>query len=934
MGNSRVSPLDDAAGRERDDLLATKLTIPRLRPERLARSRLIEALNAALARELITVCAPAGFGKTTLLADWATSAAYPVAWLSLDPDDNDPARFWRYVVAALGRACGGLDERLAPLLSGPGVLPGPGVVTALINVLEALPDELVLTLDDYHLVQSSAIHEDMAFLLGRLPARLHVVIASRSDPPLPLARLRASDALAELRGRELRFTPEESAAFLRDVWKLDLSAQAVAALEARTEGWVVGLQLAALSLRERRDPDAFLQAFTGSHRYVLDYLSEEVLKDQPERLRTFLLQTSILERLSGPLCDAVTGGDDGQDTLEGLERANLFLVPLDEQRRWYRLHHLFADLLRAQLQQAQAGQVPDLHRRAAGWCEQHGLVDDAIRHALASGDARWATRLVEQNLNDTLGRGEGMILERWLSALPGDAVRASPSLCFAQTLMQLRLGHLDTFERLMEHGECAIDQGQWVPEQLEVPTAGGLVAAVRAASALLRAEVAVSQGDAEGAAEHARSALAQMTETEHGPRRWARWLLACADWMGGRLADAESAFAEVLAEGRAAVRRDSRSPRASPVEAASTPLIAGCFTLGRVQRTRANLGAALRTYEEGLRFAGEAGHLSPYHAAEAHVGIAQVLYERDELDHALEHVTAGIDLSQQMVELTVPIFGLVTLAWIRQARGDPDGALAAMDDACRMRPSIEVSPHNPGPAEWARLALAQGRLDDAARWARERGLTEDADLCYPREPDYLVLARVLVAQGFPDRALHLLERLDRLAQSQGRTESLIRIRTVRALAMHAAGDRPGALAMLADALALGRPEGYARVFADEGPPLAALLRSLVSARPRAPVGTVSPQLRQQVSRVRQAFETVTAAPERPVPAAGLVEPLTGRELEVLRLIADGRHNREIARDLYVTLDTVKKHTSHILTKLSATSRTHAVARARELDLIP
>jgi LuxR family maltose regulon positive regulatory protein len=715
------------------------------------------------------------------------------------------------------------------------------------------------------------------------------------------------------------------------VWKLDLSAQAVAVLEARTEGWAVGLQLAALSLRERRDPDAFLEAFTGSHRYVLDYLSEEVLKGQPERLRTFLLQTSILERLSGPLCDAVTGGTDGQDTLEVLERANLFLVPLDEQRRWYRLHHLFADLLRAQLQQVQAGQVPDLHRRAAAWCEQHGLVDDAIRHALASGDSRWATRLVERNLNDTLRRGEGMILERWLSALPGDAVRGSPSLCFAQTLMQLRLGHLDTFERLLEHGECAIDQGQW-PADLEVATAGGMVAAVRAAIALLRAEVAVSQGDAEAAAEHARSALAQMAETEHGPRRWARWLLACADWMGGRLADAESAYAEVLAEGRAAARRDSPSPRASPVEAASTPLIAGCFTLGRVQRTRADLGAALRTYEEGLRFASESGHVSAYHAAEAHVGLAQVLYERDELNDALEHVTAGIDLSRQMVELTVPIFGLVTLAWIRQARGDPDGALAAMADACRMRPSIEVSPHNPAPAEWARLALAQGRLDDAAHWAHDRGLAKDENLSFPREPDYLVWARVLVAQGFPDRALRLLERLDRLAESQGRKESLIRIRTVRALATHAAGDQPGALTVLAEALALGRPAGYVRVFADEGPPLAALLRSLVSARPRAPVGTLSPQLRQQVSRVRQACETVTSAAERPA-AAGLVDPLTGRELEVLRLIADGRHNREIARDLYVTLDTVKKHTSHILTKLGVTSRTHAVARARQLDLL-
>jgi LuxR family maltose regulon positive regulatory protein len=925
MTQPPTSSPDLVVPRARDELLATKVNIPRTRPDRLARSRLFQRLDEGMDRALILVCAPAGFGKTTLLADWATSTNWAVAWLTLDPDDNDPARFWRYVVAALDRAREGLGEPLLPLLAAPTPLSGHGVVTALINQLEADPDELALVLDDYHLIEEAAIQDSLAYLLGHLPPQLHLAIASRSDPPLPLARLRASGQLTELRAADLRFTPEEAAAFLQEVWKLNLPAQTVAALETRTEGWAVGLQLAALSLQGRPDPKGFLDAFAGTHRYVLDYLSEEVLGRLPDRLRTFLLETSILERLCGPLCDAVTGASDGQGMLEALDRANLFLVPLDQQRRWWRYHHLFADLLRAQVLQLQPDLVPELHRRAAGWCEQQGLIDEAIRHTVAAGDTPWATRLVEQHLDQTLRRGEEATLSRWLSVFPGDAVRSAPALCLAQGLMQFHLGHLESVERLLEHAQRTFDP-RGGPREPAVPTTGGMVAELPAAIALLRSELAAVRGDSQGTAGYARSALTQLQAEEHGPRFWARWLLAFADWMGGRLEDAERAFATMLAEGRAA-------PNLYPVMSTGS-------TLARVQRARGKLSAALRTYRDGLRFASEGGRLSTYHAGEPHVGIAQVLYERNQLEEALEHVTEGIQLCRHVLVLRERDRGLVTLAWIRQAMGEADDALQAMSEACRMYSTVGVaSLFNPAPAERARLLLAQGRIEEAVHWTEERGLTADDDISYSWERDYLVLARVLLTQSQPDRALGLLDRLDALAESQGRAGSVIEIRAVRSLARQAAGDHQGALTLLAEALALARPEGYVRVFADEGPPMAALLRSLIGARQRgrsaagadSAIGAATDHLHQVI----RAFGPVETQVDKSGPAVpGLIEPLTERELEVLRLLAAGRRNRDIAQDLVVTQETVKKHLSHIFDKLGATNRTQAVARARELGLLP
>ncbi|HEX5905583.1 MAG TPA: LuxR C-terminal-related transcriptional regulator [Propionibacteriaceae bacterium] len=920
MAESRTSSSDEAATEERAELLATKLNIPQPRLDQLRRSRLIDRLNQGMGQKLIMVCTPAGFGKTNLLADWAACTHWPVAWLSLDPHDNDPVRFWRYVVGALDRACGGLAEHVLPHLTPSSVIGGEVVATALSSGLQAAPQTLALVLDDYHLIESRPIHEGMAYLLDHLPPRLRPVISSRSDPPLPLARLRGRAQLAELQTTDLRFNPDETTALLRDAWGLDLTPHAIAALEARTEGWGVGLQLAALSLRERADPDTLLTELAGTHRYILDYLSEEVLERQPERVQAFLLQTSILDRLCGPLCDAVTGDADGQDMLERLERSNLFLVALDDERHWWRFHQLFRDLLRARLRRTAAVRVSELHRRAGAWCAQHGLIDEAIQHAVASGDAIWAVQLVEEHVHEILGRGESVILERWLSVLPVDVVQSRPALSFAQGEMQFHIGHLDGTEHFLKQAERAIDDQ---PHRgFAVPTHAGMVAELPAAIALLRAELAGARGDPEEMATYAREALGRLAEDERGPRFWARWLSgAGADWMRGRVADAEPIAAEMLAEGRAT---------ADPY-----PLITSCYALAAVQQARGKLDAALRTYRDGLRFATQGSRLSPFHAAEAHLGIAQVLYEQDHLDDALQHVTEGIELGRQLVWFFEPGRRLVTLAWIRQASGDPDGAMDAMNEAYRMHPSPEVNSRwNPAPVERARLLLVQGHIGKVERWIEDRRLTVEDEVSYVREPEHLLLARLLLAKSDPRRALGLLQSLDDLAESQDRKESLILIKALRSIALQASGNHTDALAVLADALALARPSGYVRVFADEGPPMAALLKSLIRTRQPNRAALASDAAREHLNRLIRAFRTPIGRPEVGERAAsGMVEPLTERELEVLGLIAAGRPNREIADQLVVTLETVKKHTSHIFSKLGAASRIQAVSKARELGLI-
>ena len=555
MVEPSAMPPSTAAAPEREVLLATKLHAPRTLPGFVVRPRLLERLAEGIARALVLVCTPAGFGKTTLLADWARGGQRPVAWLSLDDADNDPARFWRHAAAALDRVCPGVAEPVAALLGPPPPRSFEGLVTTLLNELDGVAEEVVLVVDDYHLIQAPPVHQSLGFLLEHLPGSLRLVVASRADPPLPLARLRARGQLAELRERDLRFSPEEAAALLRTTVAPDLPQAAVAALADRTEGWVAGLQLAALSLQGRTNIAAFVAGFSGSHRYVLDYLTQEVLDRQPQELRGFLLETSVLERLSGPLCEAVTGRADSQELLEQVERANLFLVPLDEVRGWWRYHHLFADLLRARLAQEQPERLPGLHRAAAAWGEQHGLVDDAVRHALAAGDAAWAARLIEQHFDAMLWRSEDVTFRRWLQALPAELVRSRPRLCLAQAYGALLSGRPEAVEPLVADAERAVAAVAEEPYEPSVGRAVSLLANAPAAIALAPAMLACERGDAERTAQSAQLALTHLTDADRTLHHFARYYLAMADWLRGRVVEAEQALAGLAGEQVAAGAR-------------------------------------------------------------------------------------------------------------------------------------------------------------------------------------------------------------------------------------------------------------------------------------------------------------------------------------------------------------------------------------------
>jgi len=920
-------PAGDAASGQ-DALLATKLHVPGPQPGFVRRSRPERALEEGLARQLILVCAPAGYGKTALLAGWARAGSPLVAWLSLDAADNDPARFWRHAIAALDRVRPGVGERVGPLLGPPAPASFEGLVTALINELAAQPggDEVLLILDDYHLIDAAPVHASLMFLLDHLPPGLRLVLTSRSDPLLPLARLRAGGQLAELRAADLRFTADEAGSLLREALGGDLPGSVVTALAARTEGWAAGLQLAALSLRGEADPARFVTAFSGSHRYVLDYLAEEVLDRQDGQVRGFLLETSVLERLSGSLCDAVTGRADSQAMLEAIERAGLFLLPLDEVRGWWRYHRLFADLLRARLQREQPGQAAALHRNAAAWCDGHGLADDAVRHALAAGDAAWAARLIERHIDELLFRSERATVQRWLAALPAGLAGSRPRLLLAQARLALLSGHLEGVEDLLDSAERAQASAAGGAEEPYEPSTGrgaSLLANITATVALDRAFLAELRGDAEQAIACASRARAEAGDGEWMLTSQAGGYLGVAEWLRGHLGEAERLLSSHTAQWRAAGQ--------------NALAVRGCHHLGQVQRAQGRLDAAIGTYQLALEIAAPPGRPALPAAGMAYVGLAEVAYQRGELDDALRHVTEGIAQCRQLPYTQPLATGLATLAWIRQAHGDAAGAWEAMGEAARAGPASAVTGLlNPVPSQRARLLLAQGGAAAPARWTQQQGLSAEDEPGYAQEPGYLVLARVLLAQDRAGQALAVLERLLVAAAAQGRIGSIIEIRALQALALAASAQEESAVDTLAEALILACPPGYVRVFADEGAPMGALLGRLIAAQradqaaARVPLGCLA-----RVLRALDANDTAPG-PGRGTAAAvpGLVEPLTARELEVLRLLAAGMPNQAIAAELVVAVDTAKKHVSHVLGKLGAANRTEAVARARQLSLIP
>jgi LuxR family maltose regulon positive regulatory protein len=900
----------------KDQLLTTKLYAPLVKPNLVPRRRLTERLNEGVKGRLTLISAPAGFGKTTLLSEWSLQNDLPTAWVSLDEGDNNLGRFLSYVVAALSNLRRGVAEGVLDPLHSPQPPPVESVLTALVNDIAAMPEDFALILDDYHAIEAPSVHDAVAFLLEHLPVQMHLVIASRTDPPLPLARLFARGHLTKLSAADLRFTFEEAVAFLNEAIGVDLSPEDVAALEERTEGWVAGLQLAALSMQGREDLPGFIAAFTGSNRYVLDYLAEEILRKQPESVQSFLLETSVLDRLSGPLSDAVTGRSDGQEMLEKLERDNLFVVPLDDERRWFRYHHLFSQFLRRELRQTRPELVPDLHRRACDWFEREGLAAEAVSHALAAGDSERAANLVERIARTTLRRGELSTLRRWLEELSEDLVCTRPRLCLFYAWYFLAAGQLDAAEAYLSKAERGAETGG---RQLMVREGGarwrtGVEGAgeVLGEVTTIRAAVAGIRGESSRAMELSRRATELLTEDN----QFLRCIIAASQGFAhrnrGDVAKASQAFAEAAALSRS-------------VGATYVALLAYNH-LVELRMVEGRLRAAADVCRQAFELVAERGKRLPASSA-AHVGMGKLLREWNELGAATEHLQEGIELGERGGNVEIVLDGHVALARTRYALHDRVGAADTLEAARRLAERHGIDAWLTRVRAWqARLAAAQGERWTATRWLEECGLSAEDDLGYPREFDHLTLARVLIALDEHDRASGLLERLLREAEAGGRGGRVVQILTLQALVLQAQNREPDAVATLRRALALAEPEGYVRTFADEGVPMVALLEQYLRARKAEPPSAGGDASPEYVSRLLMALGHTS-------PAGMRVEPISEREIEVLRLLASGTPNREIAAKLFVSVDTVKSHLKHVYNKLGVHSRTQAVARARELDLI-
>lgn len=898
-----------------DDLLATKLFVPRPPARLVQRPRLATRLDGGLRAGLTLVIAPAGFGKTALLADWATRLEFPVAWLSLDAGDNDPVRFWRHVAHSLDRVGAAVADLVEPLLatSGP---PFDGVVTAMVNALVSRPSSLVLVLDDYHVIETELVHDSLLLLVEKVPPEVHVVLASRSDPPVPLARRRASGRLAELRATDLRFTAEEAAELLRGLIgpETELPDDAAATLATRTEGWAAGLQLAALSLQGSSDVASRVASFSGSHRFVLDYLTEEVLAQQSEAMQKFLLETSVLGVLSGPLCDAVIGRGGSQDMLEVMERANLFLVPLDDVRGWWRFHHLFGDLLYTRMHGHQPERARELHRGAATWHEEHGLVDEAVKHALSADDGDAAARLVERHADEYLMSNEDATLQRWLRVLPGEAVTTQPRLLLTQARLAVIAGSVGEADELLDASERAYSDVADDPYEPSVGQSAGPLANVPAIIAVNRAFIANLRGDPGSASEFATRALAETGENEWMVDSLARLHIAVATWLSGDPYGAERTVASVI---------ERWLTRGAPDYA-----VLWSYILGQIQSAQGRLGAAAETYRRALEVELPATRSQRPAAGAVLVGLAEVAYQRDERDTAQHHLEVAFPLCRSLGYRQPLATGLAVQASIHQATGDSAGADVAIANAVQASPLAVVELLNPVPAIQAQFWLDRGDVDAAARWANARGLNVDDEPGYTREVAYLTLARVLLRQDRSVDALRLLDRLLADATDHHRHGSIIEIQALRAMAL-SDRDEDSAMAAVSEALNLACPEGYIRVFTDEGRPMAVLLGRFIASeawREAVPADYLGRLMRAFGARNPSAAGSHESVP-------GLVTRLSARELEVLGLLAAGAANREIARELFVSPHTVKKHVSHILDKLAAGNRTQAVSRARDLGLL-
>jgi len=909
-----------------ETLLSTKLNIPPVPSRAVRRERLIERLNETAESKLTLISAPAGFGKTTLVSMWAEQAGMPVAWLSLGQEDNDLARFLAYLIAALQRADPEIGKDALGTLQTPQRLSHEIVMTSLLNDLAESEQAMGLVFDDYHMIQVKTIHQAVIYLLDHLPTQMHLTIATRADPPLLLPRLRARGHLIELRQSDLRFTAAEAAAFLNNTMGLGLSSEQISALEARTEGWIAGLQMAALSLHGRgadtSNRSAFIQAFTGSHRYVLDYLVEEVLEQQTPELQEFLLRTSILERLCGPLCDEIAGfnGDStatrSQAILEELEAANLFIVPLDDERRWYRYHRLFSDLLYKRLSQTSPDLIPELHQRASSWYQQNEMMTLAIEHALAGYDHELAVRLIDTNMEATLMRSEVTTFLNWMEKLPDEWVRSRPTMGFYHAWAMLMSGRsLDEVDKRLR--EIAYD--------LDGTGHSDLVAGRLAA---MRAYMTLFTGDMKRTAELCHQALENLPESDLFLRGIVVWILSLARFAVGDMRKGTRELENVIK-----VSQEMGNPLIA--------VTAICHQ-ARLQMRQGRAYQAKETFERALQFATDPkGRRLPI-ASEALIGLGELLREWNDLELAVEYLTESIELAKQWSELA-SFDAYFPLARVRLAQGDVEAAREAIETARQIAQRSEATEVDDLLAEMQRadFCISQGDLDGAMGWAETRalspdhspkslpGLDEDQDIIttHLRKYEHLLLARIFIMQDRAGEALDLLNPLLAQAKQLGRIDLIIQVQILRARAFQVLGDDREAIEVLSESLALAEPGGYMRIYLEKGEPMLRLLRACLSRG-------ISPSY---VAKLLEGFDKPESAERAGEPPSTLtqrlLEPLSEREMGVLRLLARGMSNPEIADELVIATSTVHSHCKSIYSKLDVHKRWDAVERAKELGVI-